>query len=24
MFDNNERFGQTYNQLWFRPEAQAL
>ena len=23
MFDNNERFGQTYNQIWFRPEAQA-
>ncbi len=22
MFDNNERFGQTYNQIWFRPEAQ--
>jgi hypothetical protein len=24
MFDNNERFGQTYNQIWYRPEAQAL
>ena len=23
MFDNNERFGQTYNQIWYRPEAQA-
>ena len=23
MFDNNERFGQTYNQIWYRPEAQG-
>ena len=23
MFDNNERFGQTYNQIWYRPEAQS-